>query len=58
MSTKELTINGNDLMEIGLIGPAIGVVQRALLERVVENPDENSRERLLEWARELRASSV
>jgi tRNA nucleotidyltransferase (CCA-adding enzyme) len=58
MSTKELTINGNDLMEIGLIGPAIGVVQRALLERVVENPDENTRERLLEWARELRASSV
>jgi tRNA nucleotidyltransferase (CCA-adding enzyme) len=50
MSTKELAINGNDLMALGLRGPAIGVAQRALLERVVENPDDNVRETLLTWA--------
>jgi tRNA nucleotidyltransferase (CCA-adding enzyme) len=55
LSVKELAINGNDLMrELGLKpGPQIGTILRALLEEVVENPENNCFSLLLERAREL-----
>jgi hypothetical protein len=50
----DLAIGGTDLMEMGLeAGPAIGEILEALLQRVVEDPSLNTRERLLEDAREL-----
>lgn len=47
-SVKDLAVNGHDLMAIGLVGPAIGGAQKALLELVLEDPELNERERLLE----------
>lgn len=52
-SVKELSISGRDLLEMGLNGPEIGRVQRALLHEVVSQPDRNDREWLLERARRL-----
>ncbi len=50
----DLAIGGADLMEIGIeAGPAIGEILETLLQRVVEDPSLNTRERLLEDAREL-----
>lgn len=47
-----LSVNGNDLVAMGLRGPQVGVVLRQLTNQVVENPSLNDRERLLELARE------
>jgi tRNA nucleotidyltransferase (CCA-adding enzyme) len=57
LSTKDLAINGGDLMkELGLSpGPRIGDTLRTLLEEVVEDPTKNERDVLLERARELLA---
>ncbi len=58
LSVAELAINGGDLKALGLApGPRFGELLRALLERVLEDPALNTRERLLELARaELTAS--
>lgn len=55
LSQRELALSGRDLMgELGLApGPAIGSVLHALLERVLDEPELNRREVLLELAREL-----
>ncbi len=55
LSTKMLTINGNDLQsELGLApGPRIGAILDVLLADVVENPARNAREHLLSRAKEL-----
>ena len=51
---SDLAIDGGDLMSLGLAeGPRIGELLATLLERVVEDPALNSRERLLEEARSL-----
>jgi putative nucleotidyltransferase with HDIG domain len=47
-SLKDLAINGKDLMSIGVPpGRQIGVILNELLETVLDDPGENSRERLL-----------
>lgn len=53
LSTKDLAINGNDLMrELGVRpGPLVGELLSALLELVVEDPSVNERTTLLEAAR-------
>lgn len=55
MATKDLAINGHDLMQIvGMKpGPALGKVLSTLLDEVIETPDLNQREPLLERARQL-----
>jgi tRNA nucleotidyltransferase (CCA-adding enzyme) len=55
LSVRDLEINGHDLMrELGLEpGPKIGEVLRALLEEVLDDPEKNARETLLERARAL-----
>jgi tRNA nucleotidyltransferase (CCA-adding enzyme) len=55
LSQKELALSGRDLMaELGVApGPVIGSVLHALLERVLDEPELNRREVLLELAREL-----
>ncbi len=56
----DLAISGKELIqELGLRpGPTIGVLLRSLLEEVLEAPEHNERERLLDRARELLKSSV
>jgi tRNA nucleotidyltransferase/poly(A) polymerase len=52
LSVGELDIDGGDLKELGLRpGPRFGEVLRELLERVLDDPELNSREKLLELAR-------
>lgn len=46
-SLKQLAVNGKDLTEMGLSGPAVGRVLNALLDRVVEGELPNQREVLL-----------
>jgi tRNA nucleotidyltransferase/poly(A) polymerase len=51
---SDLAIDGGDLHELGLAeGPRVGEVLATLLERVVDDPTLNTRERLLEQAEEL-----
>jgi tRNA nucleotidyltransferase (CCA-adding enzyme) len=55
LKVSDLAIGGRELIaELGLApGPILGQILRALLDRVVEDPALNDRERLLELAREL-----
>lgn len=47
----DLKVGGHDLMEMGLSGPAVGKQLNALLDLVLESPDQNDREGLLERVR-------
>jgi tRNA nucleotidyltransferase (CCA-adding enzyme) len=54
LKRADLAIDGRDLMALGIeAGPAVGEILEALLQRVVEEPSLNTRERLTEIAREL-----
>lgn len=54
-SLKDLAINGNDLKNIGIKeGKEIGIILNLLLENVLENPENNSREKLLKIAENLK----
>lgn len=55
LSVRELAISGNDLMGALQLprGPIIGSLLRDLLDLVTEDPELNSRERLLEAARRV-----
>ena len=58
LSIGDLAIDGSDLMELGVpAGPAVGTTLRRLLELVIENPEKNSREVLLETARNIGQSA-
>ncbi len=51
LSVGDLAIGGHHLLEAGVPeGPRVGEILRALLERVLEDPDLNTRDRLLELA--------
>ena len=54
-SLKDLLIDGNDVMkELGIPpGPRVGQILNELFERVTDDPKLNTREKLLELAREL-----
>lgn len=50
---KDLAINGNDLIKIGIKeGTKIGEILEYLLKTVIENPEFNQRETLLSYAKE------
>ena len=52
LSTNELAIDGHDLMALGLEpGPRFKEILQSLLDRVLEDPDLNRREPLLEMVR-------
>jgi len=57
-SLRDLAIDGNDLMaDLGLPqGPEVGRIMRELFERVLDDPDLNSRESLLALARKIRGA--
>ncbi len=51
LSVKELAVNGGDLMEIGYKqGKEIGIILNSLIEKVLDNPELNTREQLLKMA--------
>jgi tRNA nucleotidyltransferase/poly(A) polymerase len=52
IAVTDLEIGGNDLIALGIRpGPEIGELLRALLERVIDEPELNTREALLDLAR-------
>jgi len=51
-----LVVNGHDMMEIGFVGREIKFVLEHLVDVVIENPDANERENLMEVARNFRNS--
>ena len=51
-STKGLAIDGNDLVKLGYAGKSIGLELEKLLMYVIENPNENNCDTLLEIAKE------
>jgi putative nucleotidyltransferase with HDIG domain len=54
LSLRDLAVSGRDLTEIGVNpGPRMGIILGELLEAVVEDPDLNRREKLLEIAGNL-----
>jgi poly(A) polymerase/tRNA nucleotidyltransferase (CCA-adding enzyme) len=55
ISPKMLKVNGNDIMEILKIGPGprVGWILKILLEKVVENPQLNEKEILIEEIKKL-----
>ena len=59
VSLKELDINGNDLRKVGIVpGKQMGEILHFLLEKVIEEPEYNEKEKLLElvalnWGRTL-----
>lgn len=51
---KDLKINGRDLISLGIQnGKIIGEILNALLEMVIENPEMNNRDKLLEAGKKL-----
>ncbi|MCR5590907.1 MAG: HD domain-containing protein [Lachnospiraceae bacterium] len=49
LSVKDLAVNGHDLMDMGIPnGPAIGEALAKLLDKVLDNPSMNEKDRLLQ----------
>ena len=54
VSVKELAVSGRDLIAVGISpGPRLGDILETLLNEVIENPQENEKERLLKRAKAL-----
>lgn len=49
-----LTINGNDLMEMGIHGTSIGKVMKLLLDEVINCPHKNTKKQLLSLASQFK----
>lgn len=47
-SVKDLKINGNDLKTLGYEGKKIGEILNYLKEYIIDNPDDNEKEKLIE----------
>ena len=53
LKISDLDISGDDIVQIGVErGPEVGQILEALLEKVIEHPNLNSKEKLLDIARE------
>lgn len=51
---RDLAVNGHDLMEAGIPeGPALGRIIKALVERVLDEPELNTKEQLLALAHKM-----
>jgi putative nucleotidyltransferase with HDIG domain len=54
LSLRDLAVSGRDLMDSGIApGPRMGIILKELLESVVDDPEMNTREKLLEIANQL-----
>lgn len=59
LSLKDLNVNGKDLMENGIpAGKKLGEILNHLLDCVIEDPSLNSREKLLEIAKNIDKESI
>lgn len=54
MTVSSLAVNGSDLMEIGYKGRDIGDCLNNMLELIIDEKLENNREKLLDYAREMK----
>jgi tRNA nucleotidyltransferase (CCA-adding enzyme) len=54
LSRSDLAVSGADLQDLGVTGPAIGRALAFLLDRVLDDPSLNTRDRLLALARDQR----
>jgi len=50
---KDLDINGNDLIDLGFKGKNIGRMLNMLLDIVMEDPNQNNKQRLIKKAKQL-----
>jgi hypothetical protein len=56
LGLKDLAVDGDDLAELGIArGPAMGRILKELLETVLDDPEQNTRDRLLDIAAKVRA---
>ena len=53
-SLKQLAVNGNDLLGLGLSGPAVGRTLQGLLDQVMDGTLPNDRDALLTAAGKIR----
>lgn len=53
ISLKDLAVNGNDIMELGYSGKAVGVVLEELLQAVISEEIPNDRDALISMAKKL-----
>jgi tRNA nucleotidyltransferase (CCA-adding enzyme) len=53
LTRGDLAVTGADLQALGAVGPRIGELLAALLDRVLDDPGLNDRSTLLALAREL-----
>jgi hypothetical protein len=54
LSLKDLAINGRDLMEVGVQpGKHVGIILNELMEAVLDDPELNTWETLLDIARKI-----
>jgi tRNA nucleotidyltransferase/poly(A) polymerase len=54
-SLKDLAVNGKDLIDMGVLpGKTIGIILNELLETVLDDPDQNTRETLLAIAMKIK----
>lgn len=51
LSVSELDISGNDLIELGLSGKAVGRGMQALLKHVLAHPEDNKKDKLIALAK-------
>ena len=51
--TAHLAVTGSDLTAPGLTGPAVGRTLHRLLDHVIDHPEDNERDRLLEYWEEM-----
>ena len=59
MKKRDLAINGRDLIEMGMHqGKELGAVLDYLFEQVLDEPELNTREKLLELAHNVRTSLI
>ena len=54
MTVSALAVNGDDLMEIGYKGKDIGICLNNMLELIIDEKLQNDREKLLDYAREMK----
>jgi putative nucleotidyltransferase with HDIG domain len=53
-TVKDLAVSGKDLMEVGIeSGKMMGIILKELLETVLDDPEQNTREQLLEIAKNI-----
>ncbi|MBI2500915.1 MAG: HD domain-containing protein [Deltaproteobacteria bacterium] len=54
LSPKDLAVSGFDIMKIGVPeGPLVGQILKDLLEVVIDNPERNNQEELIQLAKEI-----